>query len=140
MADVGKASASKVYLGILPVTVAAMAMGFVFAAAPPARAQTFTVLHNFTSSNGDGRIPNGGLAMDRRGNLYGATCYGGTTGAGTVFKIDTSGNETVLHSFSEIEGLSPSGVLIMDKAGNLYGTTQLGGASGFGIVFKLAVN
>ena len=26
--------------------------------------------------------------------------YGGTSGYGTVFKLDTSGNETVLHSFT----------------------------------------
>src|SRR6266567_357657 len=47
---------------------------------------------------------------------------------GTVFKLDTSGNETVLHSFTgSPDGASPYGALVMDTAGNLYGTTTQGG-------------
>jgi hypothetical protein len=41
----------------------------------PAQAQTFTVIHNF--SGGDGANPAAGLIMDRGGNLYGTTAYGG---------------------------------------------------------------
>jgi uncharacterized repeat protein (TIGR03803 family) len=56
-----------------------------------------------------------------------------------VFKLDSSGNETVLHSFGAFsDGAFPLfGALIMDKAGNLYGTTQLGGTFGVGTLFKL---
>ena len=63
-----------------------------------------------------------------------------------MFKVDTTGNETVLHSFmGPPDGAGPSAGLIMDKAGNLYGTTTGGGAgncvllgvSGCGAVFKL---
>src|SRR5947209_12791739 len=48
---------------------------------------------------------------------------------GTVFKLDTFGNETVLHSFtnSSGDGANPYAGLIMDRAGNLYGTTFYGG-------------
>ena len=40
------------------------------------------------------------LARDSASNLYGTTAGGGTAGVGVVFKVDKSGNETVLHSFT----------------------------------------
>jgi uncharacterized repeat protein (TIGR03803 family) len=75
--------------------------------------------------------------MDAAGNLYGTTYYGGAYFGGTVFKLDTSGTETVLYNFTGADGLDPDGGLILDKAGNLYGTASSGGAGGFGTVFKL---
>jgi uncharacterized repeat protein (TIGR03803 family) len=98
-----------------------------------------TVLHGFTGTGGDGANPYAGLIMDKAGNLYGTTGYGGASGAGTVIKLDTSGNETVLHSFTGYpsDGATPFAGLIMDKAGNLYGTTISGGAFDAGTVFKL---
>jgi len=109
-----------------------------------------TVLHNFTGS--DGANPQAGLVMDKAGNLYGTTVFGGQPGgggSGTVFKLDTSLNLTVLHSFTPgSDGQEPYAGLIMDAAGNLYGTTRAGGSStssncqgtalgGCGTVFKL---
>jgi uncharacterized repeat protein (TIGR03803 family) len=57
-----------------------------------------------------------------------------------VFKIDSSDNETVLHTFGKgTDGEDPEGSLIRDQQGNLYGTTNLGGSNGdYGTVFKLA--
>src|SRR2546421_545381 len=102
-----------------------------------AQAQTFTVLYSFTGST-DGALPIAGLVRDKAGNLYGTTNGGGTSGAGTVFKLDTTGTETVLHSFTgSTDGSFPVAGLVRDKAGNLYGTTELGGTSGAGTVFKL---
>jgi uncharacterized repeat protein (TIGR03803 family) len=53
--------------------------------------------------------------------------FGGSSGYGTVFKVDTSHNETVLHNFKGFmnsDGAYPIlAGLIRDKAGNLYGTT-----------------
>ena len=101
-----------------------------------------TVLHYFTGPP-DGEVPDfAGLIIDTAGNLYGTTAFGGASSNGTVFKIDTSGNETVLHSFAGFpgDGANPSAALIMDKRGNLYGTTETGGASGFGTVFKLSTS
>ena len=59
---------------------------------------------------------------------------GGTAGLGVVFKVDTSGNETVLYTFTRgPDGDQPylAGV-ILDSVGNLYGTTAFGGAGGAG--------
>lgn len=101
------------------------------------------VLHNFVSPP-HGAYPATGVIRDHEGNLYGTTngAYsdtggGGTHNAGVVFKLDTSGNQTVLYSFTGgADGSSPNG-LIRDLAGNLYGTTSGGGASGAGVVFKV---
>jgi len=97
-----------------------------------------TVLHSFTGTGGDGSEPYGGLVLDAQGNLYGTTSFGGASGDGTVFELDTAGKETVLYSFTGTggDGAYPSG-LVRDAQGNLYGTTYGGGASGFGTVFKL---
>jgi uncharacterized repeat protein (TIGR03803 family) len=90
-----------------------------------------TVLYNFTGGV-DGATPQAGLVRDAAGNLYGTTFMGGAYNWGTVFMVDQSGNETVLHSFdgSTGDGGDVPGGLISDSAGNLYGTTQGGGHSG----------
>lgn len=100
-----------------------------------------TVLYNFLGGTTDGAYPLAGVIRDSAGNLYGTTQGGGTSNLGTVFKIDTSGNETVLHSFTGPDGSLPYGGLIRDGVGNLYGTTYSGGFVGSqGTVFKLAAN
>jgi uncharacterized repeat protein (TIGR03803 family) len=109
-----------------------------------AQTQTLTVLHNFTGP--DGIYPQGTLLFDQAGNLYGTTSQGGTAGYGTVFKLDPSGNESVLASFggSAGAGTYPLGGLVRDTAGNLYGTTAdsflCQSATGCGNVFKLDPN
>jgi uncharacterized repeat protein (TIGR03803 family) len=96
-----------------------------------------TVLYSFTGG-ADGGYPYGVLIGDSAGNLYGTTTGGGASGAGVVFKVDTSGNETVLYSFTgAADGDSPFAGLVRDSAGNFYGTTNGGGASGAGVVFKV---
>jgi uncharacterized repeat protein (TIGR03803 family) len=103
---------------------------------------TETVLHGFHWGTTDGYIPGPGLVMDAMGNLYGMTSLGGAHSQGTVFKLDMSGNETVLHSFCAAgtslctDGEQPIGNLVMDVKGNLYGTAA-GGSNSAGIVFKL---
>ncbi|MGA2075853.1 MAG: choice-of-anchor tandem repeat GloVer-containing protein [Terriglobia bacterium] len=95
------------------------------------------VLYNFSGAP-DGANPEAGVVMDAAGNLYGTTFFGGASGDGTVFKLDTAGKETVLYSFSGTpDGANPVGGLVMDVAGNLYGTTEGGGASNNGTVFML---
>src|SRR5438046_1585967 len=99
----------------------------------------FTVFQAGSLANGDGGDPLAGLVMDTAGNLYGTTLVGGAFGQGTVFKLSSSGNETVLYSFtrSNGDGALPFADLLMDAAGNLYGTTGYGGAYGYGTAFKL---
>jgi uncharacterized repeat protein (TIGR03803 family) len=97
---------------------------------------TESVLHSFTGEP-DGANPSAGLVLDATGILYGTTSYGGTLGFGTVFKLDTSDVESVLHSFTSWDGANPSAALIQDTEGNFYGTTSRGGTSGLGTVFEL---
>jgi len=104
-----------------------------------------TVLYAFTDKADQGN-PSGGLVRDSAGNLYGTTlgAYPGCPAhCGTIFKLDPSGNETVLYTFSDgTDGYAPNGVT-MGKSGNLYGTTFGGGdlscdaPYGCGVVFKL---
>jgi len=103
-----------------------------------------TVLHQFAGPGGsdDGAYPYAGLIRDTAGNLYGTTQGGGgQMNRGTVFKVDTTGTETVLHRFTGIpDGQNPTAGLILDSAGNLYGTTEFGGSisgGGYGTVFKI---
>jgi uncharacterized repeat protein (TIGR03803 family) len=120
--------------------------GFVFASLllSPSGAQAAWKETNLVSFNGtNGNNPDGGLIFDARGNLYGTTFHGGTSGNGDVFRLTppapgkTAWTETVLYTFSGTNGKGPNGNLIFDSAGNLYGTTVAGGAHGDGTVFKL---
>jgi uncharacterized repeat protein (TIGR03803 family) len=103
-----------------------------------------TVLYSFTG-NPDGAFPTGSLARDSAGNLYGTTTGGGANSIGTVFKLDATGTETVLHSFSggATDGAVPqAGGVILDSASDVYGTTVSGGGlgcggSGCGTIFKI---
>jgi uncharacterized repeat protein (TIGR03803 family) len=103
-----------------------------------------TVLYAFAGKS-DGGGPVAPLVMDSAGNLYGTTNYeGGGCVCGVVFKLDPSGKETVLHTFTGgTDGGFPEGGLTMDPAGNLYGTTYTGGnlndcqGGGCGVVFKI---
>lgn len=112
-----------------------------------------TVLYAFCAVRGctDGVGPSSSLIQDGRGNLYGATCCGGSSnyaylyGVGTIFKLDSVGKESVIYKFCAHfninnpcpDGASPAG-LIADAGGNLYGTTCCGGGKDAGVVFKLA--
>jgi len=133
-------------------------LGLLVAVTQPAQAQTLTTLYNFGSQTGDGVWPRSSLIMDKKGNLYGTTPFGGTgsspacnmpsyPGCGTAFKLAPPGKkgsswtETVLYNFgSQYEyDVYPAAGLIMDAERNLYGTTTGGdGAGGAqGTVFEL---
>ncbi|HXM20242.1 MAG TPA: choice-of-anchor tandem repeat GloVer-containing protein [Terriglobales bacterium] len=95
-----------------------------------------TVLHNF-KAGADGAIPFAGLVRGPGGALYGTTVEGGASNFGTVFRLSTTGKETVLHSFNSQDGSYPDAGLLRDSAGNLYGATVEGGDSNLGTVFEL---
>ena len=104
--------------------------GTVFELAQPGK-WTFELLYSFPSYS-TGAQPNGGLVLDRVGNLYGTTYGGGANRDGTAFRLTPSNGswvETDLHDFSGLDGTPPNGGLVIDANGNLYGTAALGGSS-----------
>jgi len=118
--------------------------GTVFKLTPnPDGSWTEKVLHqfHFFSDFRDGYSPEAGLVFDTAGNLYGTTNLGGTGGSrGTVFELtpnsDGSWTESVIHSFTGVDGAYPRAGLIFDADGNLYGTTEWGRRSLEGQYFQ----
>ena len=101
-----------------------------------------TVLYAFTGGT-DGGNPADSLILDKAGNLYGTTEFGGLaggcggSGCGTVFRLAPGGALSVLYTFTGgNDGGQPVAALVSDKKGDLYGTTLLWGA-GYGVVFEL---
>ena len=101
----------------------------------------FSILHSFSYYvNLDGADPFASVTRDSEGNLFGTTTSGGMFGSGTVFKVDTQGNFSLLHSFNgndSSDGADPFASVTPDSHGNLFGTTTSGGMFGFGTVFKI---
>jgi uncharacterized repeat protein (TIGR03803 family) len=101
------------------------------------------VLYSFAGGT-DGSSPVDVLVRDSSGNLYGTTFSGGSSKAGTIFKLDPTGKESLLYTFTgKTDGGSPSAGLVRDAAGNLYGATDYGGnttacTNGCGVVFELS--
>jgi uncharacterized repeat protein (TIGR03803 family) len=96
-----------------------------------------TVLFTFGIFD-DGLSPYSGVVLDSAGNLYGTTSEGGRFRGRVAFKIDPSGNFTVLHAFGAFgDGSASDSPLLLDAAGNLYGTTYAGGTHSHGAVFRL---
>jgi uncharacterized repeat protein (TIGR03803 family) len=115
----------------------------------------FAVLHSITPTfstreyqartNSDGAYPNGLILSGQK--IYGTARYGGSSGSGTVFALNTDGSGfTNLHEFT-VSGTNPLGVRTNSDGaaptdlvlvGNtLYGTAYGGGGSGNGTVFTL---
>jgi uncharacterized repeat protein (TIGR03803 family) len=92
----------------------------------PARGETFETIFNFTVSTGAG--PQGALAIDSQGNLY------GTTGR-VLFRLSGL-TFTALHGFGPNEGSSFGRPLLDEHRGAIYGTTLGGGANQRGTVWK----
>jgi len=117
--------------------------GTVFELAGPSH--TFSSLVSFTGYTGlaPGNQPQTPLTSDGKGNLFGTTLSGGTSGDGTVFELaGPSYTFSSLVSFTGNTGAFPGTIplasLVSDGDGNLIGTTDGGGTSGDGTVFELA--
>ena len=107
---------------------------------------TESVLYRFQGGT-DGAYPKARLVVDKNGNLYGTTNWGGVMcsidpyeGCGTVFKLDQNGVETVLYRFQGDDGAQPNGGLVVDQNGNVFGTAPEGGVAGFGVLFEITPN
>ena len=118
----------------------------------------FTVLHTFAAGSGafpnitnsDGAFPR--VALTLSGNtLYGTAPYGGHSGYGTVFSVNTDGTGFAnLHNFTTVsgpagaagtnsDGALPRGGLIL-SGDTLYGTARDGGRWGSGTIFAINTN
>lgn len=99
----------------------------------------YQVLHHFAGPASDGRLPLGTLVQGQDGFLYGTTYYGGLNDLGTLFKLDTNGNNyAVLHAFQGgPDGNQPIAGLIRGPGPTLFGATRFGGPADAGVAFSL---
>ncbi len=110
--------------------------GTVFAVTPSGSER---VLYRFAGGS-DGARVYAGLAP-LHGKLYGATLQGGGSGCGgsgcgTIYSVDSSGNERVLYRFGgTTDGAFPNGLTV--RNGVLYGTTEGGGTKNSGTFFSI---
>ena len=101
--------------------------------------QTYSVTNKYNVSNSDGASPMGGLVL--LGNiLYGTAIGGGSSGEGTIFKINIDGSGfATLHSFNgDDDGGEPTGPLAVSQ-NTLYGTTYTLGKAGQGTVYSFSL-
>jgi hypothetical protein len=124
--------------------------GIVFELSRTSGGWTETILHLFQADGTDGFYTQSPLVMDKAGNLYGTTQYGGsrgqcvvgfsTQGCGTVFELSPSSSgwtEQILYDFPGGSGGSlPDSGLLLDHAGNLFGEMASSSTSN-GAVYRL---
>jgi uncharacterized repeat protein (TIGR03803 family) len=101
------------------------------------------VLCSFTGGS-DGGNPLASLLIDKTGNLYGTTTFGGTHGIGSAFELSPPAvqggpwTETTLYDFAGgHDGSFPIAGLTFGKGGQLYGTTEFGDVHNTGTVFRI---
>jgi uncharacterized repeat protein (TIGR03803 family) len=97
-----------------------------------------TNLHNFIGFPTEGGLPESELTIS--GNILLGTSGEGTTGGGTVFKVNTDGTAfQTLHTFSGTDGGAPLAGLVL-SGDSLYGTALYRGSSGNGTVYALSAD
>ncbi|MDR3691321.1 MAG: hypothetical protein P4L46_18220 [Fimbriimonas sp.] len=132
---------------------------------------SYVDLHDFggtvINTNGkygpDGANPLADVSVDKAGNLYGTTSYGGPNigsigssySCGIVWEIDASGDYFDLHDFGGgvhnadgsvgLDGANPAAGVTFDTAGNMFGTTSGGGPNsagnfGAGMIWKITAS
>ena len=121
--------------------------GAVFKLSPHGKRWHQQVMHSFcsTSNCSDGSFPEGSLAMDSAGDLFGTTTSDSDEG-GTLYRLvprHGSSKVSVLHAFCKTDcadGHSPAAGPLFGTDGSLFGTTQGGGEAGTaggGTIYKL---
>ena len=101
----------------------------------------FQLLHSFADAPGDGRGPDGALTLSGP-TLYGISSGGGSSDAGTIFKVGTDGSGyQLLHNFAggASDGADPFGALTLSGS-TLYGMSSDGGSNGFGTIFSMGTD
>ncbi|HWD17864.1 MAG TPA: choice-of-anchor tandem repeat GloVer-containing protein [Verrucomicrobiae bacterium] len=104
----------------------------------------YTSLHGFDITN-DGALPSSSVIQGADFNLYGTAYDGGATNAGTVFRMTTNGDFTLLHSFGSFysngvpwDGSFPVARLLQGSDGWFYGSCSEGGSNNLGTIFKIS--
>ena len=95
-------------------------------------AQTFTVLHSFTSPIHSVT----GLTQVSNGLLYGVSGATGSTSV-TVYSISLSGTFQQVSQLTEASSRYVIGRFLQASDGNLWTTSSVGGTSGFGTIFAI---
>jgi uncharacterized repeat protein (TIGR03803 family) len=104
-----------------------------------------TSLVSFSGTNGafPGNGPSAGLVQGVDGNFYGTTYSGGSSNAGTVFKVTTNGAFASMYAFTGgADGANPQSEMVQGGDGRLYGTTAAGGSNSLdqGTIFQITTN
>lgn len=112
----------------------------------PAQAQTLITLHTFAGQM-DGGAPEGLVAVDRAGNVYGSSPDGGSYRGGAVFRASSRHGAWTLTPIYDFQrgqdGSDPLAGVTLGPDGAIYGTTLQGGGTGCtdnmgcGTVFRL---
>jgi uncharacterized repeat protein (TIGR03803 family) len=98
------------------------------------------ISYDFTNGI-DGANPVGGLVEGPDGYFYGSTSVGGTNGFGTLFRMDSKGALSTVHTFTDItEGEHPIASLVLATDGYFYGLTQGNTTNNTGYLFRLSTN
>ena len=116
--------------GVLTISLGVL-VGLTMMRPEAARAQTFSVLHEFTES--DGANPTAGLTIAGAGTFYGTTGLGGTQGGGVAFKLAQRGSGWILTPLYEFDCKCklPARGRIDDRPGRvLYGSNTDNGRGG----------
>jgi len=155
MTKPGKTPVLSFNSGLRPTAFVLLLLALTTIATRPAQAQTLTVLHSFTGGQ-DGTGPQGLVAVDRAGNVFGTAPYGGSRsgvcgqqgGCGTVFRSNYKNGAWIfnpVHVFQGgNDGMTPIAGVTIGPDGAIYGTTLSGGGNGCGgigcgTVFKLTL-
>ncbi len=112
-------------------------LGGIFRASPSGGGGRILKLQGF-----EGQTPQAGMVerAETVGGevfLYGTAPSGGTSHEGTVFKLSSADELSVVHAFSGEDGIEPWAEMALAGDGNLYGTTRGGGLFGYGTIFAV---
>jgi uncharacterized repeat protein (TIGR03803 family) len=100
-----------------------------------------TVIKSFVYDLNNGYETSAPLCLGTDSAFYGTTFYGGSSGYGTVFRVQTNGLLTTLCSFPSTDNysFSPNAGLVQGAGGLLYGTT-FGAVGDNGTIFKITTS
>jgi uncharacterized repeat protein (TIGR03803 family) len=96
-----------------------------------------TITTSNGSSGSDGFTPSTAPSIDRNGNLFGTTAFGGAKNIGILWEITAAGDYKDLHDFGGTvtlangghgpDGQEPTTPVTVDSSGDLFGVATLGG-------------